>query len=514
MSDNKATRLSKIAREYNVGISTIVEFLHKKGHNIDPNPNTKIAQELCDLLVQEYSSDLSDKKKSESFSLKNLREKKETVSLDDVKAPVESEEEKEFFIKDSSSASPARTEPKVEERPKKEMDIKVVGKVDLDAVSGKKKVAPKTPAEAEPEAAPPVKAQKPAEAEKEAPVEEKKAQPEIKEEPKKEPKAPEKEIKIVGKIDLNQFSPKSKSKKTAAAKEIPAEKTPEPPREEAPVEEIPEPIMDEVEEFIEPEIEEEIVAPIIPIDENMIPTRREKLQGPTVVGRIELPVEKDHRRKPVASSKGGVEPDKKKKRKRIRKETERVDVVKDTAPKPGDAAAKKDLGKKKKKKLHRPEVNEEDVQKQIKDTLAKLTTKGKSKGSKYRREKRDIFSQKAQAEHDRLEEEKNIVKVTEFVSASELATMMNVPVNEVIQVCMSLGLMVSINQRLDAETLSIVAEEFNYKVEFVSADIDDDLSKSKMTRPPLNPVHPLLLLWDTWITGKPNCSILSGIPCY
>jgi translation initiation factor IF-2 len=168
---------------------------------------------------------------------------------------------------------------------------------------------------------------------------------------------------------------------------------------------------------------------------------------------------------------------KRKRRKRIRKDTERIDVVKASpaVKAAGDTDAKKDLGKKKKKKLHRPEVNEEDVQKQIKDTLAKLTTKGKSKGSKYRREKRDIFSQKAQAEHDRLEEEKNIVKVTEFVSASELATMMNVPVNEVIQVCMSLGLMVSINQRLDAETLSIVADEFNFKVEVVSAaDLDDD----------------------------------------
>jgi translation initiation factor IF-2 len=232
MSDNKATRLSKIAREYNVGLSTIVEFLHKKGHNIDPNPNTKIAQELCDLLVQEYSSDLNDKKKSESFSLKNLREKKESVSLEDVKTPVEPDEEEELFIKDSSSVA-TRSEPKPEERPKREMDIKVVGKVDLDAVSGKRKPAPKPEPEKE---TPPAKLATP---EKEKEPEVKKEAPVVPEEVVEKGKKPdEKEIKVVGRIDLEQFNQKPSQRKkkdekakvtgeTPVASEKPGEVVPE-----------------------------------------------------------------------------------------------------------------------------------------------------------------------------------------------------------------------------------------------------------------------------------------------
>ncbi len=193
--------------------------------------------------------------------------------------------------------------------------------------------------------------------------------------------------------------------------------------------------------------------------DNMIPTVIRKLSGPTVVGRIELPQErKDQKKKPVASSKENGRQDGKKKRKRIRK-----DAGTEEKDRPMGSKKERPVTGKRKKKLHRPEVNEEDVQKQIKDTLAKLTSKGKSKGSKYRREKRDTIHQRQKEEMERLEESKHTIKVTEFVSVSELANMMNVPANEVIQTCMNLGLFVSINQRLDAETLSLVADEFNYQ---------------------------------------------------
>jgi len=160
---------------------------------------------------------------------------------------------------------------------------------------------------------------------------------------------------------------------------------------------------------------------------------------------------------------------------------------------PKTAKTKTVLPKKGQKRPLKKEVNEEDVQKQIKDTLARLTaTKGKSKGSKYRREKRDIVSQKHQDDLAKIESEKNIIKVTEFVSVNELANMMDVPVNQVIGTCMNLGLFVSINQRLDAETMALVADEFGYIVEFVSAELleaisneEEDTEEDLISRPPI-----------------------------
>ena len=484
MTDSKAIRLSKIARELNVGISTIVEFLHKKGHSVEANPNTKLDQSLYDLLLREYSSDLDVKKKSEKFSMKNLRDRKDSVTIDDVEQPVQNEYDKELLVKDTSVSKSKLEQIREDEvkeaveekRERKELDLKVIGKVDLDALSGKKKKV-EAPVEKTLETAP----------KKEEPEPESTPKEEIPKEDiaattgdQKEEKKQTIDLKLIGKIELEDSTPKKKKTETpetdaeAEDKAIPVEGT-----EEVPVDDVV-----EEKEFPGPEVR------VQPEDskEDLIPTVFEKLSGPTVVGRIDLPEKKDTRKKPVASS---SEPDKaadrKKKRKRIHKDTERVDVKEDREGKKDQAA-----GKKKKKKLHRPEVNEEEVQKQIKDTLAKLTTKGKSRGSKYRREKRDTVHQRMQAEMDRQEEEKNIIRVTEFVSVSELAHLMNAPVNQVIQTCMNLGLFVSINQRLDAETLVLVADEFDYKVEFISADLQDafddeeeDTEESLVPRPPI-----------------------------
>jgi translation initiation factor IF-2 len=219
----------------------------------------------------------------------------------------------------------------------------------------------------------------------------------------------------------------------------------------------------------------------------LIRAKADKLSGPTIVGKIELPSEKD---KKVAN--GDSERDranKKKRRKRIHKDTEKVNL----SAKPLEERKKIEDAKKpgKKKKLLKREVNEEDVQKQIKDTLARLTTKGKSKGSKYRKEKRAIQSERAAAEAEIKDSQRNVLKITEFVSVNELATMMNVPVTQIISTCMSLGLFVSINQRLDAETMSVVADEFGYKVEFVSVEIQEaifdepDAEEDMLFRPPI-----------------------------
>ncbi len=191
----KGTRLSKIAREFNVGISTIVEFLNKKGYEVDPNPNTKVTEEIYDILIHEYSADISVKKESDLLSLKNLRDKKETISINDIdqQKPSQVDVEEEFMIKDSSATAKIDLP---------EVEVKVVGKVDLDAVSGrgkKKEEVPEKPVE-EP-------------SKEKAPDKEKTAKEETKPVKGKEDKGADVDVKVVGKIDLE--TPK---KKTTAAK--------------------------------------------------------------------------------------------------------------------------------------------------------------------------------------------------------------------------------------------------------------------------------------------------------
>jgi translation initiation factor IF-2 len=229
-----------------------------------------------------------------------------------------------------------------------------------------------------------------------------------------------------------------------------------------------------------PETEPEERPRLIKQSPELIKARAEKLNGPKVVGRMSLP----------SAEAETDEQAQKKKRKRIKKDTQRVSVDKQP-PRTGELELNKDKKKKKKRKGYRFEISEEDVDKQIKDTFARLTSKGKSKGAKYRREKREILSQRNLAEEEKREQEKNLLKVTEFVTVNELATLMDVPVNEVIAACMSLGLFVSINQRLDAEALVLVAEEFDYKVEFVTVDTQEDLIEEEedpalqIPRPPI-----------------------------
>lgn len=166
-----------------------------------------------------------------------------------------------------------------------------------------------------------------------------------------------------------------------------------------------------------------------------------------------------------------------KKRKRILKKDEKISI--DTSKTAKQEENKKKLKKIKKKKASKAEISEEDVQKQIKDTFARLGSKGKTKASKHRRDKRDAVHQKMQAEMEQAEMEKNVLKLTEFVTVSELATMMDISVAEIISACMSLGLFVSINQRLDAETINIVAEEFGFEIEFVSVDIQEAIDEEE-----------------------------------
>lgn len=489
-------RLSKLAREFNVGIHTIVDFLHKKGFDIDSNPNTKISAEAVQLLEKEYKVDLSLKKESEQISLKSHRPKKEVITIDDAADDLDDEDEEEMPAP-KIKVEPKEVKAEIFKPFEKTEKPKVLGKIDLDSFNRPKphkpveviKPAPKAePEKTEKQAEPKVEKQP-------EPVIEK--QPEIKAEIKTAPviekpvetkaegkeiktsqaqvenlhktKIPKvEEVKVVGMIDLKNINQKTRPAKKSKEEKDKARKERHQQR---------------VGSFTSD------TKPVIEKDtrDDVIKATAGKLEGPTVLGKIVLPEKKTDFSDQNAS--------RKKRRKRITKETGKIEVERKPGDRPkGNFVVNKQGAGAAGKKVKRPlkkEVNEDDVQKQIKDTLARLTSKGKSKGSKHRRDKRAVFNEKMQSDIENKLREQSILKVTEFVSVAEFATMMNVSVTQVISSCMSLGLFVSINQRLDAETLSVVADEFGFKVEFVSVEIqeaiddEEDAEEDLSARPPI-----------------------------
>lgn len=468
MDSTKATRLSKIARELNVGITTIVDFLHSKGQKIDSNPNSKITEEQYDLLFREFSFDLSVKKESEKVNLKHLRDQKEIVSLKerDQEEEISEKGTNELLVKGSGVGSRI-FETETERNLANKVQLNILGKIDIEKKDTPHKETPKKAETSEVELEKPVETETVTESET------------VSQEPiTKEPAEEESGVKVLGKIDLSTLNQKTRpDKKTREEKDKEREghrisKATEPKAKES--------FKKEPEKVVAPASEESIpadtnlITPEVPpaAEVSVYRAKAEKLSGPTVVGRMELPTAPIKKPSENYNSNNN-----KKKRKRI--VTDKVDVknTPGTAKPPVQPA--KDFSANRKRGVKKPEISEVDIQKQIKDTLARLTTKGKSKGSKHRRDKRELVSQRMHQEELRSEQDKHTLKVTEFVTVSELATMMDVPANEVISTCMSLGLFVSINQRLDAETMSILADEHGFAIEFVSVELQESIAEEE-----------------------------------
>ena len=499
MSDQPATiRLSKAAREFNIGVITLLEFLDKKGYSIDKDPNSKLTQEMYLLLVKEFAPEKHIKEEARKITFASSLH--QTITIEDKRTAAKDREKEleDLFIKNVSleydkkpfepqkkakEAFPAEPVQKEDKKEPPEEVKKPAKPAEKKVTPGKTVKKPVEEAKEEETKKKPKTTKKKEESEEIPPVE---AAPE---EPKKV--KGKKDVTIVGKMDLETLT----RKRPAKAKEKEKKEVREPAVKEKSVDKRVKDITESPVPVKEPEIESLKPEPPeleIPFEEdNFIRRERIKLEGPTILGTIKLPEpRKVEKKKPVASSSDDALKNKKKKRKRIRKH-EQPEGLKEAAIQPVKPKFKERRGHY--REIFKPELSPEDVERQIKETLARLGPAGKSKASKYRRLKREAVSQQMLEEQVKIEEGKKVIQVTEFVTANQLATMMNVPVTDIISTCMSLGLFVSINQRLDAETLTLVADEFGYKVEFVSVEVQEaiklydeaDIEEDLVPRPPI-----------------------------
>jgi translation initiation factor IF-2 len=482
--ESKTVRLNKIAREFNLGVATIVEFLGGKGIAVENSPNAKVDAEAYALLRANFQGEKEAKEKAisstralagrESVTIDSSRRRGDDSGSGMIDLSIFQKSSQQPVVERITSTpapAPAPVEAVTPPAPAPEPAPKPAPAPAAEVP----KPSPAPAAAAEPAAPAPAPVEAPA-----APVAEA---------PAAEPAVPESRVKVVGKVDLADLAPKKKAAKptssptpsptpTSTSTSTPSSTSTSPSTSPSP---------------------STPVSPSTPPPPEFMRAQVEKLSGPTVVGRIELPVER--KRTP-----GGQSAEEKRKRKRITK----VDVDKTAAAAGGGGVASTNTagpganrpgggggqgnrpGQAPRRNEPRREVTQADIQKEIKDTLARLSGGGsKSKASKLRRAKRSAFAERNERELARQQAAESTLQLTEFVTVAELANMMHVGVNEVISACMSLGMMVSINQRLDSETITVISEEFGFEVEFVSAEVqesievEEDAEEDLVPRPPI-----------------------------